>query len=496
MPQEGVPGRWPLYAPLQTRTSNAPFVKDSRLYNAYAEMDRVTGEYQIYKRPGLGGGATSGPTGTGLGLYTETGSGSVYGVVNNQLCLYFGGATPDFVAELTVDNGGPYAFETVGPATFSGRYVILGNGNAAYYVLLDSGPPFHRATYGQITDPNFPGSFVYGWCVLDGYTYVMDFSGGIWGSNGPNNPLVWSSTNVIYASSSSDFGVALAKQLNYLVAFKQYTTQIFYDAGNPAPGSPLAPVPDAQIPMGCLAGTSVRSIDNSLLWISSNQTISPQVVQMDNLSWRVVSTPDVDRILDNISWTGNPGNGIRAWVLKHAGHRFYCLNLIFNNITLVYDLDQKGWYIWTDYQGNYWPVVETAFVGPGGGEEGIHLAQHYVSGRAYPLDGDYNFPDDYGNVFPVDIYTPNFDGKTSQRKFLNQMYFDCDAFSGNELSVRYSDDDYASWSNFRTADISKRKPRLNKNGTFHHRRAYHFRHQKALPLRIRAAYPRIELGTL
>jgi hypothetical protein len=494
--REQIPKRLPLYSPLRTRTSNAPFSKDSRLYNAYAELDREVEGYQIFKRPGLGQTPQFSASGAGLGIYTETGNSYVYSVFSNQAYIY-NTSGPVFSTLGSVDSSAPYFFETVGPAINTNRYVVLGNGTAAYYSLLDSGPPFHRQIFNHITDPNFPASFVWGFCNLDGWLFVMDPSGNIWGTNGVNNPTVWSSTNVIVASSNADLGVAIAKQLNYLVAFKQYTTQVFYNAGNPTPGSPLAPVPDSQIPLGCLVGASVQQIDNTLLWVSSNQTISPQVVQMDNLVPKIVSTPDVDRILDNITWTSsNPNNNVRSWVLKHAGHRFFGLNLITNNLTLIYDLDQKAWYFWTDQNRNWWPIVGLAFVPPSNGVEGIHLAQHASNGNVYPLDGDYNFPTDYGHIFPVDIYTPNFDGGTARRKFMNMMYFNTDLVRGSVLQARFSDDDYSSWSNFRNIDLSKNKPRMAQNGTFHFRRAYHFRHAAAVPLRIRSIDLQVDLGTL
>jgi hypothetical protein len=511
-----IPKRLPLYTPIQTRTSNPPFVKDSRLYNGFVEYDPEIEGYQIFKRPGLGPPTVAPATGgtfNGLGIYTETGSNIVY--VNQGATpgwLNFG-ATPAFQGIAgpigPFDTSAPYTFETVGgPTPSSPRYVVMQNGVRGYYITMTSGlfpRVFAFPTINQINDPNFPLSqspaiaTVPGWCYLDGFLYIMDVNGGIWGTNAPNNPVTWSATNYILASSNADAGVGLAKQLNYLIAFKQYTTQVFYDAGNPPPGSPLSVVPDAQIPLGCLSGSSIQQIDNSLLWLSSNQTISPQVIQMDNLIPKVVSTPAIERILDNVTWAnifGNPNIQIRSWVLKHAGHRFYGLLLYNNNISLVYDMDQKAWYIWTDVNGNFWGTCGMAFTAPGGSAEGVHLAQDLITGAVYPLDGDYQYPNDNGVVVPLDLYTPNLDAGTARRKMLSNMYFNADRTSGSILNVRYSDDDYTSWSNFRNVDLSDRKPRLSENGTFKYRRAYHIRHNCDTPLRLRSIDLQIDVGTL
>jgi hypothetical protein len=281
--------------------------------------------------------------------------------------------------------------------------------------------------------------------------------------------------------------------LNYLIAIKQNSAQVFYDAGN-SPGSPLGAVPDAQMPFGCLCGSSLQQIDNTLFWVTSNETISPQVVRVDNLVPLIVSTPSVDRILDNMMWM-NPNKDVRSWVLKHAGHRFYGLTLVHNNITLVYDIDQRAWYIWTDSVGNYWPVAAMAYIPPFQGAMGKHIVQHMNDGNVYHLDGDYAFPNDYGTLFPVDLYTPNFDGGVDRRKHLNLLRFNADVVRGSALQVRYSDDDYMSWSQFREVDLSRERPFLDRNGTFY-RRAYHFRHKRNTTLRIKSVDLQLDVGTL
>ena len=182
-------------------------------------------------------------------------------------------------------------------------------------------------------------------------------------------------------------------------------------------------------------------------------------------------------------------------MLKHSGHRFYGLTLVANNITLVHDIDQRAWYIWTDKDGNCWPVAGMAYLAPSNGVEGMHVVQHLTNGNIYQLDGDYTFPNDYGNVVPVDLYTPNFDAGIDRRKHLNLLRFNADVVKGSTLQVRYSDDDYQSWSNFREVDLGRERPFLDRNGTFY-RRAYHIRHKRNTTLRIKSVDLQLDVGTL
>jgi hypothetical protein len=501
------PQRLPLYTPLSTRTAFPPFSKDCRLYNGFVEQD-FDQRYWIYKRVGLGmtpvytvppdpvhGSAAE----QGYGLWTVPGSNVLFSVWGNG-SVYAKWPAENWFHAGTVPADAPVFFETALLATQPGmmgeRVVVIGDtyNNNAFLENPASGA-YTPTTFGPLpSEFEFPQAW--GYVYLNGLFYVMDKQGIIWNTLQFEGALSFDPVSYMPANSNPDYGVAIARQLSYLIAIKQQSVQVFYDAGN-SPGSPLEVVPDSQMPFGCLTGSSLQSIDNSLFWITYNETVSPQIVRVDNLVPQIVSTPAVDRILDNIKLDSTLGSSlaVRSWVLKHGGHRFYGLTLVNNNITLVHDIDQRAWYIWTDAAGNYWPIVGMAYIPPLPEVEGVHVAQHTSNGNLYPLDGDYAFPNDYGNVVPVDLYTPNFDAGVDRRKHLNLLRIDADVVTGSTLQVRYSDDDYMSWSNFREVDLSRERPFLDRNGTFY-RRAYHFRHKRNTTLRIKAVDLQLDVGTL
>jgi hypothetical protein len=499
------PQRLPLYTPLETRTAFPPFSKDCRLYNGFAELDPVNQQYWIYKRVGLGTtpllamGAMA-----GLGLYTEPGSDTLVAVWGDGSVHEMRPGMPwrAVVSEapsdrpLIVDTSSPYFFEATllatAPAVMGDRVIVMGN-TANNYAIKEQSDGFHTPIAFGALPSEFKFPQAWGYVYLNGILYVMDRQGILWNTVKFEGAVAWDPVSYLPVNSNPDLGVAIARQLNYLIAIKQHSAQVFYDAGN-SPGSPLGEVPDSQMPLGCLAGSSLQQIDNSLFWVTSNETISPQIVRVDNLVPQIVSTPSVDRILDNMTWQ-NPNMDVRSWVLKHAGHRFYGLTLVKNNITLVHDIDQRAWYIWTDSAGNYWPVVGMAYIPPFAGAMGKHIVQHIANGNLYPLDGDYAFPNDYGTLFPVDIYTPNFDAGIDRRKHLNLLRFNADQVRGSTLQVRYSDDDYQNWSQFREVDLGSVRPFLDRNGTFY-RRAYHFRHKRNTTLRLKSVDLQLDVGTL
>lgn len=505
-----LPNRFPLYSPLSTRSDDVPLTKDSRLINGYVEYDPADKQYWIYKRPGLavrtsGVFPDPGPS-TGRGIYQSPAIADTFSAMTVFGQQLYVGNSP--VGGLLDNAGGQFTFDSVvvgiGVAGSTIPTAVVLNNTVRQYLLT-------RITFGyaltditaSIPTQNLSGSafnIVPGWCFLDSTLYAMDVAGNIFGSN-LNDPTTWNALNVVKADSNADKGVAIAKQLSYLIALKQDSTQVFFDNQNAAPGTPLSPVPDSQIPLGCLAGYSVQSIDNSLLWLTSNESVAPQIVQMDNLVPKIISTPSVERLLKSFQ-TGqvpfNMQNDTSSWVLKLSGHRWYGLTSLSLNITLVYDLDQQAWYIWTDSQGNSFPIIGASYTGAvGGGIGGQRIVQHVTDGNVYFIDDAKNIPNDLGVLVPVDIYTPNFDGGIDKSKTLTMLRFNADQTPGSRLNARYNDNDYASdkWSNFRNIDLSQERPFIDNEGSFY-RRAYHLRHLCNTALRIKSGDLLLGIGTL
>lgn len=459
-----IPKRLPLVVQPSNRDEST--AKDAKLVNAYVEKTELTGEYHIFKRPGLAAYVTK--SGNGYGTYNWLG----------DLYAIFGATVYKNGVALsgTVDTaGGVYKFSSCLGGT---PKLQFGNGVATYNYDTGSG-------IVAISGANFPAATVKGIVYLDGTTYVMDSAATIRGCDSLNDPATWTDVlNTLTAQIEPDPGVALAKQLVYVIAFKGWSLEVFYDAQN-ATASPLGPVQGAKINYGCANQDSVQEMDGMLFWVATNRGAAPQVMMLDNLKVSIVSTKAIDRLLGNDALTS-----VYSFTLKYEGHRFYAITLIASNITLVYDAAEQMWEQWTDSSGNYFPVVSSTFLQGTGS-----LLQHATNGKLYSVDYS-NYTDD-GSVITVDIYTPNFDGGVRRRKQMNMMEFIGDQTIGSMLQVRSNDNDYdaAKWSTFRQVNMSHQKPVLTNCGTFM-RRAYHIRHQCNTPLRLQAVELQLDIGTL
>jgi hypothetical protein len=459
------PLRIPLVTNLQNRSELAS--EDARLVNCYAEPVSQQ-EVHIYKRPGLvpytqpAGGAA-----IGRGVFNW--NGTIYSIFNGT--LYAGTTAVGNVS----NSAGLYTFGSILGATPS---LFLQNGSNFYY---------YNSTVGlQGIAPGSFGSVVPGCAYLDGTMYLMDSNCNVWGS-GINNVTSWEATNLIVAQSEPCPGIVIGKQLVYVVAFKEYSTEMFYDAGN-ATGSPLAGVPGQKLNFGIRHSNTLAQLSGVYLWVDLIPEGGMSVKIMDQLTAQPCSTPQVERLLQYADAQGYFNGSVFSWTAKIDGHMFYCLSIIELGVTLVYDLVTKLWQQWTAPTGGCMSIVSSTFL------NGATICQDASNGYLYTLSTQ--VATDNGVIIPSDIYTPSWDAGTYRRKVIDKMRVIGDKYRGNVLQIRVSDNDYVSWSQFRQVDMGVDDPFLANCGTFR-RRAWNIHHAANVPGRIvQSLEPEVEVGDL
>lgn len=253
--------------------------------------------------------------------------------------LTFGTNLGTLAAAFTVDPGiKPSGFLSSGT-----RGLLVMQGTQGMYVF----DPL-AGTGSKVTGGSFPNSMVPGLVYLDQTYYVMDINGVIWNSDpGVNDPTTWPALGFITAEFEPDSGVALSKALNRVVAFGQWSTQFFWDAGN-STGSPLNPVTNGVILVGCASAGSVVKTESTIVFMGQRKGDGGTfqkgrfIAILVGDSYQELSTPSVNRILDV-----DDLSNVYASIVELGGHSWYILGLENTGITLVYDLKQKLWYTWS-----------------------------------------------------------------------------------------------------------------------------------------------------
>lgn len=448
---------------------------DSRLVNCYIEAD-FRG-VQIYKRPGILTKKVVAPGKDGSGMFNW--NGSVYSIFYDT--LYKDGISVASPVDIT---GGVYQFSSIVGAN---PKMVFNNGTFGYAYDDVHGLSVDLHTLNA----SYPERTVKGWAYLNGAQYVLQHIFGanvtpavIWGSdiNDVTSPGAWDPLNFITAQIEPDFGVCMAKQLVYVISLNTWSTEVFFDAGNPT-GSPLQSIPGSKSSYGCASQDSVQNVEDRLVWLSTNRTASLQVVLMERLQVRVVSTKAIDRLLKNADL-----RFVYSWHFKLNGHAFYVLTIKRINLTLVYDITEDHWEQWTDANGNYFPIVASAY-----DNTGNVVLQHENNGTTYFLDSRYLTD----NVTPINvtIVTPEFDAGTHRRKQMNLFEIIGDQQPGGWMTVECSDDNYATWSQPRRIDMSQARMFLIQCGSFA-KRAYRIKFTQNLNFRISAIECQYDLGTL
>ena len=281
-------------ADLATRT----FI-DSQLSNAYVEVEvnGVTGEKQLWvrKRPGVATQVTANGLAISRGMYWWDIANKLVVCAGTQ--VWFIDVSTNAVAAvpaLTLQaSSGSVRFVEVPATTVGGSQLMLiepssiGGFNKLYSIA-----PAGTLIATTTIPTNSIGYPVW----FDQYLFYYGIDGKIYNSS-LNDPSTWSSSSFFNPDSWPDGPVTIERTINYIVAFKDYSIDLLYDAGNPTL-TPLAKNPSATINLGCVGKETVRRTGSTIFFLGQNLNGFQGVFSLNNVgAVEKISTPEIDRKL-------------------------------------------------------------------------------------------------------------------------------------------------------------------------------------------------------
>lgn len=300
-----------------------------------------------------------------------------------------------------------------------------------------------------------------------------------------SNPFagVFTATNVIYTYGEFGDQIAIIKHLNYLIAFKEFSCEFYYDAGNPTgstPGSPLGNYIQARQTIGCANQDSLCGFKDTIIWVGQGPMQGKSIYIMNGLVPTRISNEYIDKYLDKDTCIS-----VNAVTTQVAGHRLYILSLLTLNVTLVYDFSTQQWYRWSGWTGSFDTVFPAigSYVGKYDPNN-----QEYIWGKS-PVTGLYRVYDLDANTYQdnfvqinVVIQTDTEDWGTRQPKTFGRLDVIADQQNNSTLRISHSDDDFNTYSPVRTVDLSQQRPVLFQGGRAR-KRAYLIQHTANVPFR-------------
>jgi hypothetical protein len=421
-------------------------------------------------------------SGGGIGATTIVLS-SVTDIAVNQLVTGTGIASGNIVtavdtATKTVTISSAFTTKASGTYNFynqglRGTYLVTPSQTASS-TTITGGPTVSAQASASLN--SFPANPVPGLVYLDGYVFAMDSQGQIWQSDN-ENPTAWGALNYTSAKSEADNGKAIARHLNYIVAFKEWTADFFFDAGN-ATGSVLSINQSAHMEIGCADGNSIQNPEQTLIWMGNVIEGGRGIYMLNGLSPGKVSTKAVETFLNASNLSGT-----YSWLYKIAGHTLYGLVLTDQNVTLVYDIQENEWHVWTtskDNIGGGENYFECSFVTQFPYNSGSFYVLDAVNGLVFTLSPT-NYVDPFGPI-RMRIVTDRMDFNTFAFKVGSALTIFGDQIN-DVMQVRHTEDDYNTWSQYRNINLNLQKPCLYQLGRFR-RRAYEFLYTGNNPLRL------------
>ncbi len=416
----------------------------------------------------------------GTVLWTQAGPSPVRGmhVFAGQLYVVAGGKL------YSVDARGVVSGSLGTLATSAGRVAIADNGVAASGVggnqlmIVDGGSGYiHNAATGAfvtISGGGWPASGASTLTYIDGYFVVGNANSMSVSASNLYDGTVWSALATSPVSAAPDLVQAVINVHQQLWVIKEYTSEVWYDAGTPtSQGFPFNRISGAVVDYGTPAPASVARGDNSFFFLANQRNNDggefAGVVELSGIIPQIVTPPAVTYRMSRYPTVGDAF----AYCYSSEGHTFYVITFPAGNATWVYDAATQMWHersTWTEQalSGDRLAVPAANGAGTAPQSFGRHVGNCYAGYADMHLVGDWQ----NGNIYEMrsDVYQDNglplvsmrtsqhvFDKKGMENIFIRRLVLDMETGVGDgaaqqggmepQAGLAWSDDGGHTWSN-------------------------------------------------
>lgn len=331
------------------------------------------------------------------------------------------------------------------------------------------------------TDPDLPSPHLPNPVFLDGYIFIVKKDTQDIYNSDNDAPLSWTPSNYISAEMSPDSLLRIERMSNYIIAMGTESIEYFYDAAN-AGGSPLSRNDTFYKQVRYLGG-SVRS-GNKVYMIGKYDNGAPDIFVIEDSKVTAIENQQVKRFLSRITDFSNTTASIISWdsntlYLFTTGNRSfaYCINSEF----------------FTNWKHRAYDTFNIKYSDIAYTQNGINTYMYMVKDNRV-IKFDFNTWFDSGEVSTMVVRTEPLDFDTLQMKFMGRLSLFCDNGNTNaNLSIKWTDDDYQTYSNTYSIALNQELPSIRRLGGFR-KRAFVFSNSENYPIRLRGFEVDLNMG--
>ena len=363
------------------------------------------------------------------------------------------------------------------------------SGTATLFITSSDSTGWYYQASGTVTkiaDAQFPGNaskvLAGGFAHLKGWNFVLTTGGELWSSD-LNSITSWTPNNYVSADTYPDKGVAAVRWRDYIIAFGTQSMDFYKNAGNPV-GSPLVHVDSPNFKIGAVSAGAIAEISDTIFFCASTPQGGLSILQFDGDLSRI-STPEVDALLQ----LAGPAS-VKMTVLRDMGLSFVLV--VAGGLTHVYCIENKFWFQWN---GSEILWTKCAGVSVGTSQVSYAISDLSMSGKVFTIDPTTRVFQDNAAAFTALRQFATLDPGGGAFVTYEELQVKGDvATSASTLSIYRSDDDYTTWSDARTVDLSTNIPKLTREGGTKNPRAYKIEHSANLAMRLEEIRLIVEVG--
>jgi len=309
--------------------------------------------------------AISFPTGRPRGAFASTRIDESVEVIGSQVYLTNNNLGYRLIGQLATSTGPVFISEN------QGSQIAMVDGSAVYsYNYANS--TFTRTVLGD-----FLPSYI-DW--LDTYTILTDSTRGEWQISDSNDSTSYNPLFRAPMQTEADNLQAVVRLNRVLYAIGKKCTELWTDNPNGSGASALGqPVSfpftrnnSTSIDWGCISTQTIQSGFKLLVWLASNGRSGPTVIAIVNGDAINLADEGLQYFLSQLTAPQDS----TAILFMMNGRVLYLLTFYTDNVSIVYDFVEKGWYFATDENSNY------------------HIASRVIfqNNKLYILNSDPNSP--------------------------------------------------------------------------------------------------------